>query len=127
MTMRNRITQYMAYIDEMLKADSKETDWQEEIRKHLIQLEFYKHERFVHLIVMVLFAIMSFSCVISCVDNPMFEKALMFAATMCLTVPYIIHYYFLENSVQYMYVQYDRMMEKAHGAGTCFAVKEKKK
>ena len=34
-------------------------------------------------------------------------------AFMVLLVPYIMHYHLLENSVQYMYDQYDRMMEKS--------------
>ena len=34
-------------------------------------------------------------------------------AFMVLLVPYIMHYHLLENSVQYMYEQYDRMLEKA--------------
>jgi hypothetical protein len=33
-------------------------------------------------------------------------------AIFVLLIPYINHYYLLENSVQRMYVQYDRMMEK---------------
>ena len=32
---------------------------------------------------------------------------------MVLMVPYIKHYFLLENSVQDMYEQYDKMMEKA--------------
>ena len=32
---------------------------------------------------------------------------------MVLLVPYIKHYHLLENSVQYMYEQYDRMLEKS--------------
>ena len=31
---------------------------------------------------------------------------------MVLLIPYIMHYYLLENSVQRMYVQYDAMMNK---------------
>jgi hypothetical protein len=32
-------------------------------------------------------------------------------AFMCLLIPYIAHYYLLENGVQKMYRQYDRMLE----------------
>ena len=27
----------------------------------------------------------------------------------CLLIPYIFHYYYLENTVQYMYKQYDEL------------------
>ena len=33
-------------------------------------------------------------------------------ALLVLLIPYVMHYYLLENSVQKMYEQYDRMMNK---------------
>ena len=38
--------------------------------------------------------------------------ALVFAL-LVLLIPYVMHYYLLENSVQKMYEQYDRMMNKS--------------
>ena len=110
--MKKRILKYMADTDELLKNPPEDVSWDAEIKKHLIQLDFFKHERHMHLIVMVLFAIMSFFAVLSCVDNPMFEKALIFGSLMVLTIPYLLHYYLLENSVQYMYTQYDEMLRR---------------
>ena len=39
------------------------------------------------------------------------RQALVFAL-LVLLIPYVMHYYLLENSVQKMYEQYDRMMNK---------------
>ncbi|MBP3238254.1 MAG: hypothetical protein J6M24_04060 [Lachnospiraceae bacterium] len=111
--MKKRIVKYKSDIDELLKNPPGDTNWDEEIKKHLIQLEFFKHERHMHLIVMFLFAMMCFFTVLSCVDNPMLEKAVIFGALMILMVPYLMHYYLLENSVQYMYTQYDEMLKRS--------------
>ena len=35
-----------------------------------------------------------------------------FLGLMCLFVPYILHYYLLENNVQKMYYQYDKLLKK---------------
>ena len=53
--MKKRILAYLQYIDNLLLEE--ELDWEEEIKKHLVQISFFAHERLVHLIVMVLFAI----------------------------------------------------------------------
>ena len=53
--MKKRILAYLAYIDELL--EKEDLDWEKEIKKHLVQIGFFAHERLVHLIVMALFAI----------------------------------------------------------------------
>ena len=110
--MKKRILKYKSDVDEFLKNPPEDVKWDDEIKKHLVQLEFFKHERHMHLIVIFLFAIMCFFTVLSCVDNPMFEKAIIFASLMVLMIPYLLHYYLLENSVQKMYEQYDEMQGK---------------
>ena len=69
-------------------------------------------QRQVHLIVMALFAL---ATVISILylnfSGSLIIVALVFAL-LVLLIPYVMHYYLLENSVQKMYEQYDRMMNK---------------
>ena len=64
--MKKRILAYLAYVDELLQKDNQ--DWEEERKKHLVQIGFYAHERTVHLIVMVLFAICTLLCMLSFCD-----------------------------------------------------------
>jgi hypothetical protein len=40
---------------------------------------------------------------------------LLFAAILVLLIPYIMHYYLLENGVQKMYRQYDEMLRRVTG------------
>ena len=108
--MKKRITEYLAYIDALLERD--DMDWERERQKHLAQIAFFAHERQVHLIVMALFAL---ATVISILylnfSGSLIIVALVFAL-LVLLIPYVMHYYLLENSVQKMYEQYDRMMNK---------------
>jgi hypothetical protein len=108
--MKKRILAYLDYIDNLLERD--DVDWEKESKKHLVQIVFFAHERQVHLIVMALFAL---AAIITVLYLDFSGSMIIFAlviAIFVLLIPYINHYYLLENSVQRMYVQYDKMMEK---------------
>jgi hypothetical protein len=112
--MKKRILAYLEYIDNLLEEEDK--DWNKEIEKHLIQIGFFAHERLVHLIVMFLFALGTFMSILYfhfCEAIVILALAIGF---MVLLIPYIMHYYLLENSVQRMYTQYDRMRAKSEKA-----------
>lgn len=110
--MADRIRKYLAYIEKLLTEADQDIDWEEEMKKHLVQIAFFAHERLIHLIVTVTFAILSVIAILYTISN--FSPALLalVVALMSLMIPYIKHYYLLENSVQKMYEQYDRMQEK---------------
>ncbi|MCI8508011.1 MAG: hypothetical protein HFJ06_05560 [Lachnospiraceae bacterium] len=122
--MADRIRQYMAYIDNLLDTQEEGINWEEEIQKHLVQIAFFAHERLIHLIVTVTFAILTVMAFLYTIDNFSVSMVLLIFALMCLMVPYIKHYFLLENSVQDMYEQYDKMKEKT---GQAFVRKGKYK
>lgn len=124
--MRKRILAYIKYMNEFLdrfeaeqkaKKDSGESEEVDEIRvklekiktEHLTQIAFFQHERLIHLIVTVLFAILEFLALFMCMMVPSIGTMLLTFAVLVLLVPYIRHYYLLENEVQRMYTQYDRL------------------
>lgn len=109
--MAKRIKRYLAYIDGLLERD--DVDFGRELELHLKQIGFFMHERLIHLIVLVLFAILTVVTCIAFVVTSNISLLILALAFMVLLVPYIMHYHLLENSVQYMYDQYDRMMEKS--------------
>lgn len=115
--MRKKILRYMKQIDERLADPPAGIDYEEEQRKHLIQIQFFMHERLVHEIIMVLFALLTVMVFIAAVLMEHLIFVILLAALLVLLVPYIMHYYVLENGVQYMYEQYDEM-EKRREAGT---------
>ena len=110
--MADRIRQYMKYIDQLLESE-EEMDWEEEMKKHLVQIAFFAHERMIHLIVTVTFAILTVLIILYTFDHFSIPMALLIILFMGLMIPYIRHYFLLENSVQDMYEQYDKMQAKA--------------
>lgn len=111
--MADRIRQYLAYIDTLLESEDESIDWEEEMKKHLVQIAFFAHERLIHLIVTVTFAILSVMAFLYTYSNFSLQMLLLVFMLLILMVPYIKHYFLLENSVQDMYEQYDKMQAKA--------------
>ena len=81
------------------------------LEEHLIPIGFFQHERLIHLIVTMLFAIITFICVaVYIISGEIYVLALI-GILLVLLVPYIMHYYLLENETQKMYVQYDKILK----------------
>ena len=108
----------MDYIDKFLADDKNECkqDYDALMKQHLIQIDFFMHERLVHLLVTLAFAIFGFMVFLALVADFQPGLLLLFAAILVLLIPYIMHYYLLENGVQKMYRQYDEMLKRSMGA-----------
>ena len=106
--MREYIHEYMKSIDKYLE-DKKHSDLKEVIDNHLIKISFFQHERQIHLYVTLFYAL------ITILFLGMMAISLIFLPiAMILTVfliLYIYHYFYLENHVQYLYKQYDKLKE----------------
>ncbi len=113
--MKKRILAYLAMIDQLLEHPPIAVNYEDEVKKHLVQIGFFMHERLIHLIVTVLFAIMTVGVALFCVADPGIPLFLLFGALLILLVPYIMHYYLLENGVQKMYEQYDELLRRSEG------------
>ena len=108
--MKKRITEYLVYIDSLL--EQEDVDWKKEKEKHLVQIVFFAHERLVHLIVMALFALATVISILYLNYSGSIVILALVVALLVLLIPYVMHYYLLENSVQKMYDQYDEMMNR---------------
>lgn len=114
--MEKRILTYRKYMDELLLRE--DVDWERVRREHLVQVGFFQHERLIHLIVTVFFALFA----VLSVGMAFLLMALgtegagnwlfVVAAFLVLLIPYVRHYYILENEVQKMYRQYDEIVAK---------------
>lgn len=106
---------------EAQNADSAEQITQELIRdklqEHLVQVGFFQHERLIHLIVTVTFALLEMLAIVLSVISDSLFTLLLPVVILILLIPYIRHYYILENEVQKMYVQYDRMLRLQRKVG----------
>ena len=118
--MEQRILQYRKFMDEELLRLSKEQNVTEEeisrIKKeHLVQISFFQHERLVHLIVTVTFALLEMLAILLTVVSGELFPILLSGALLILLIPYVRHYYILENEVQKMYGQYDALCSLSMG------------
>ena len=117
--MKKRILTYRKYIDSLL-ASEKQYDFKYIKQEHITQVAFFQHERLVHLIVTVTFAVLELLTVcayviVGALDSTLsFPLLILALLIIVLLIPYIKHYYLLENEVQKMYVQYDRITQKAY-------------
>lgn len=100
------------YLEKMEKLDIKtltEGEKGEIMKDLLIQIGFFQHERLIHLIVTVIFALLT---MLSILGAALLQQISMFLLTVLffvLLVPYIMHYYLLENGVQKLYTYYDKL------------------
>ena len=107
--MRYDLKNYLTEIDKIL-SENKIKNKDEILENHLHQISFFQHERFVHLIVGICTTLfLLFGILLSNI-----YVLLLFGLTFILFVPYIFHYYFLENGVQKLYHQYWSLKEKEH-------------
>lgn len=107
--MKERILNYRKRIDACLSGDIVVEDWDKLMEEHLIQIGFFQHERLIHLLVTLTFAILTAMTVFVIIITCYYPLALLALLLMVLLVPYIMHYYLLENEVQKMYKQYDEI------------------
>ena len=110
--MKSRIIGYRMKIDTLLAQPPEDVQWEPILQEHLTQVSFFQHERLVHLIVTVTFAILTMMALaVYCIAEYIPVLALI-ALLLVLLVPYIGHYYTLENEVQKMYRQYDEILRR---------------
>lgn len=109
--MQQKLNKHIKNIDNILK-ENKIKNKDELIKNHLKQIEFYQHERLIHLIVTVFVGIVMAIFFIGGLILENILVLLLFILTLLLFIPYILHYYVLENGVQKMYDQYWNLLEK---------------
>jgi hypothetical protein len=110
--MKKRILDYYEKVERLLKEDNPDTDWDDVLEEHLTQVAFFQHERFIHLLVTVLFALATFITLLGLTVTHQIWYVLLLIGLLVLLIPYISHYYLLENTTQKMYIQYDLILKK---------------
>lgn len=112
------LTDSLAKETEKMSADREEEFWrrlEKEKAELLIQIGFFQHERLIHLIVTVLFALMTILVFILGVTEFSLWTGVLLLLLLALLIPYIRHYYLLENGTQKLYQYYDKLEELLNG------------
>lgn len=109
--MEKRLKDYLQYMEAMKIEELSEEERKDMAAKMLVQIQFFQHERLIHLIVTVTFAILTVLSIFAFLALIQIGLLLLSALLIILLIPYIRHYYILENGVQKLYTYYDKLVE----------------
>ena len=101
------------YIDEEMK-NAPEEKTREVLAEFETKISYFQHERLIHLMVTLAFAIFLLFEIFTLFVMPIdfiVAGILLVCLFLGLTIGYIMHYYFLENSVQKMYHMRDEIRD----------------
>ena len=105
--MKKYLYDYIKYIDEAL--EDKNTDLKKLREEHLIKIKFFQHERLIHLIVTLFYVV--FMIIFMSLSKLFVGYLIVGLILLVFVLFYVIHYFKLENGVQYLYKQYDKMIK----------------
>lgn len=104
---------FKSYLDAVSDIEGKSFSQLVIIRDELyIKIKFLQHERLIHLLVTMLMAILLFISVAAYILDGGLILLPLIILLLCLVIPYIMHYYFLENTCQKLYAIYDEICRK---------------
>lgn len=99
----------MNYTQEVEKKLKKKVE-KNDLEELKIKIAFFQHERLIHLIVTMFFALFALAFLALGMISYIF--LFIFFILLVFLYFYILHYFFLENHVQYLYKIYDQMLLK---------------
>ena len=111
--MEKRLLDYMAYLKAVSEKAEKNEFTSEELevlrKQASLQIAFFQHERLIHLIVTMTFALMTIITLAAICMTGYLPLVALMVLLLVLLVPYIRHYYILENGTQTLYRYYDSL------------------
>lgn len=106
--MKQYLYDYIDEINEVIENNKKISD--DIISNHLIKIQFFQHERLIHLLVTLFYALIFL--IFTALGFVHFIFLFVAFILFIFLLFYIVHYFRLENGVQYLYIQYDKMKNK---------------
>lgn len=107
--MKLKLNNYICELEDKIKNNKIDKDLDEEV---LRTIQFFQHERFVHLLVTVFVGISCILFLLGTLQFGLFGLLILFIITLLLFIPYIFHYYYLENGTQKLYDLYFEIEKK---------------
>ncbi len=106
--MRKYMQEFIQKIEKDL--ENKKDYSGKELSDLLEKIKFFQHERLIHLLVTFFFALLTLIFMVLGMVSYLF--LIPFAILIVFLIFYVIHYFYLENSVQYLYKLYDELKVK---------------
>lgn len=103
--MRKKLKNYIEDLENELRNKKRNPELAQDV---LTNIMFFQHERLVHLIVTVFVGIIAILFFLAALYFENLAMLVLFLLLLCLFIPYIFHYYFLENNVQKLYNLYEQ-------------------
>jgi Ca2+/Na+ antiporter len=97
------LRRHEAFIRGQLAAGGDGIDWAGLARFHRAQIEYLQHERLIHLLVTLFFGLCTLVTLLFLVLHAQVLIGILLLLLLALLVPYLVHYYRLENGVQRWY------------------------
>ena len=93
--MKKRITEYRKRVDRLLADEEEKTyeEWECILEEHLVQIGFFQHERLIHLIVTVTFAVITVLSLFAPRFTGINTHYCFYILLHVLLLPYIFKYY----------------------------------
>ncbi|MBO6108468.1 MAG: hypothetical protein J6P16_03580 [Eubacterium sp.] len=111
---KNRLRPALIYYRDLTEGKVEQDRAMIEMERLLIQISFFQHERLIHLIVTVLFGLATVITIPAYLMLAEYSLLLLGALFIVLLIPYVVHYFHLENGVQELYLHYNRLELMAH-------------
>ena len=115
MNIKKYMQAHESAIRENLLDTMGEKDWDLLKTRHAQMMNFMQHERLIHLLVTLAFGICLLITMAMALLAPSILIYLLMGLLLILFVPYVSHYFFLENTVQRWYRLSDEIDEKMKG------------
>ena len=99
------------YLEEYIRETDKKINenkiTKKDIEDHLIKINFFQHERLIHLLVTLSYAVYLFLSII--IFTKIWQFVVIVYIILIILLFYVKYYFFLETRVQYLYKEYDNM------------------
>ena len=105
--MKNELKTYIEKMNALIQSGEMT---REQLASMLVSIGFFQHERLIHLLVTLAFAVMTILALVASLSQ--FYCLPLFVLFLVLEVPYVFHYYRLENGVQKLQRMYREAEER---------------
>lgn len=101
--MEKYLKRHEAFIRRQLASPGAGTDWPGLARFHRTQIGYLQHERLIHLLVTLFFGLCALLLFLFFLLHPQAVATTLILLVLALLIPYVVHYFRLENGVQRWY------------------------
>ena len=106
--MKKYLDQYIAMLEQLLK-DRNISNFDYVKAEHIKVVQFIQHERLIHFLVTMMFAIIEFICLGIFLVTSNIGVLILVILILGLLIPYVWYYYYLENHTQKLYLLYSQL------------------